>query len=514
MGPDGLSFYALPHDASGRPLGNLSARGFDVAVIRISPEALLAREGTGGETVLAPTTRLWRMREQPPSPTRRTLLPGRSIAVRLFLYVVIVGTALTVVVAAINVIQDYRARSEQLQTMLDGIGESYAPAIAQSLFEFNTDQLQLLLDGIVLLSDVAYARVIEPVPDGSRLVASSGTVPERTVIEREYPLQVRFQGELRELGAMQVQASDPQIRDLVRDRLGVLILSTGLQVFAVAIVLWAILEHAVVRHLRHIAGYVRSVDVPSETSPTLELHRSTRSDELREITVAINDAYAHLVRSHESLSEALQQKNTLLQELYHRTKNNMQTIAAILDMRAARAPEDAAITDLVRETRSRINAMSLVHEKLYQSRDLSRIPMDEYLSDLVASISHSYADYEDVTLDLQADDARITLDTAIPLGLAVTELVSNSMKHAFPDGRQGRIQIRFQVAPEGTLRLRYHDDGVGLPPGTDPSRAEGVGLRTVVSLVEGQLNGSIQFNSDTGFGCTIILTGERYTERV
>lgn len=428
------------------------------------------------------------------------------IAVRLFVYGVLLGLVLTAVFAGVNASRDYRMRYARLETVLSSIEETYLPPIAQSVFEFNTDQLGLLLDGIVLLPGVSYARIVEALPGGDEVTAARGEPLTGDHLERTYPLKVSFEGEERVLGRLEVHASDADIRALVRDRLGFLVLSSGLQISVVALLIWFVLERSVVRHLRHIASYVGANAETTGRMEPLELHRRERSDELRDITDAINGAYAR--RRH-----MLEEKDTLLQELYHRTKNNMQTIAALLDMRAAGSPENEEVRSLVLETRTRIQAMSMVHEKLYRSQDLSRVGVGDYLADLVRSLIASYG-ADRVRSRVHGDDTAILLDTAIPLGLLVAELVSNSLKHAFPEGQEGRVSIDFASGDDKMLRLRYADDGVGIPPGFDPRRDGGVGMQTLITLCERQLGGSVRFDGGRGFQCEITFTDDRYAERV
>lgn len=428
------------------------------------------------------------------------------LALRLFLYGVLLGILLTAVFTTLNAVRDYRTRYARLERALASIEETYLPAIAQSVFEFNDDQLGLLLDGIVLLRGVSHARIVEALPGGDDVTASRGEPLSGDYLERSYPLKVSFEGAERGLGRLEVHASDAEIRSAVQDRLGFLVLSSGLQIFVVSILIWLVLEQVVVRHLRHIASYVGSIGERMGRAEPLVLRRRGRSDELRDITDAINGAYARL-------SQTLEEKDTLLQELYHRTKNNMQTIGALLDMRAARSPDNEEIRSLVLDTRTRIQAMSMVHEKLYRSQDLSRVQVGEYLADLVRTLIASYG-ADQVRSRVEADDTAILLDTAIPLGLVVAELVSNSLKHAFPDERDGLIRIDFASAGDTMLHLRYTDDGPGLPQGFDPRRDGGVGMRTLITLSERQLGASVRFEEDHAFRCEITFADDRYVERV
>ena len=198
------------------------------------------------------------------------------------------------------------------------------------------------------------------------------------------------------------------------------------------------------------------------------------------------------------LKRSLADKEILLRELYHRTKNNMQVIRAMLALRAARA-ENPAVDAIVRDTDRRIQAMSMVHQMLYRSQDLSMIDLHQYIRDLVTLLLRSYRlSTERVVLELDVEDTKASIDLAIPCGLILNELMSNAMRHAFPGDRAGKIRIRLvRVAPEA-LEMTFSDDGVGAPPGFDPRAQDSLGFRTIIALTEEQLRGQALFDSDGG----------------
>lgn len=453
-------------------------------------------------------------------------LPGvrdrlRSLATRLLVYVLLVGVGLTAVLAAMNVARDYRAQRSELRTVLGSIERSYTPAIAKAVFEYDVDQLEILLEGIVLLRNLEYARVVEHLPSGESTLADRGTPPTENAIEHNYPLNVRFEGEDRAVGQLEVLASRAGLRSAVVERLGALVLASGLQIFAVALVIWLIMQRAVVKHLLHIASYVRAVQLPRIDGRPLSLDRRNPPDEISNIANAINETNERLTETHRRLSETLEEKNTLLQELYHRTKNNMQTIASMIDIKAAAIGEDARIRSFAVELRTRIQAMALVHDRLYLSQDLSHVDAGGYLDDLVRAVIESHGRTGMITATTEADDSRILIDSAIPLGLIVTELLSNTMQHGFPaaggrpEAGHGAITICFGEHEAGELSLSYADDGAGLPPGWDREINAGIGIRTVIAIATGQLGGTIEFESGMGFACTIrFREANRYSKRV
>jgi PAS domain S-box-containing protein len=184
----------------------------------------------------------------------------------------------------------------------------------------------------------------------------------------------------------------------------------------------------------------------------------------------------------EAVRGALDDKNILLKELYHRVKNNLQLIISMFSLQIRSLPEGQA-RQALHEAAGRVRTMALVHERLYQSRTLSSIALDDYVAELCAQLAGAAsAPQRGITVQVEAEPVEIGLDVAVPFGLLVSELVSNSLKHGFPDGRHGHILVRI-VRGEGDNRcLTVSDDGVGLPPGFDRTSVQTLGLKLVTAL--------------------------------
>jgi PAS domain S-box-containing protein len=209
-------------------------------------------------------------------------------------------------------------------------------------------------------------------------------------------------------------------------------------------------------------------------------------------------------RTEAELRKTLDEKETLLRELYHRTKNNMQVVSSLLDLEAASAG-DERLTRIVSDMKGRIMSMALVHRMLYESEDLSRIDLAAFIPSLADPILSGHrSDRERIELRYDLVPVTVTMDVAIPFGLALNELVTNSMKHAFPGGRRGRVDIRLQQ--EGSLvRIGVADDGVGLPAAFDIDECPSLGMQLVKSLCA-QLKGSLSIGPPPG--CSIGLSFE------
>jgi PAS domain S-box-containing protein len=208
-------------------------------------------------------------------------------------------------------------------------------------------------------------------------------------------------------------------------------------------------------------------------------------------------------KAEEGLRSSLGEKEALLRELYHRTKNNMQMICSLLHLESAQC-DDPKLTEEFQAIEDRIASMSLVHEMLYVSRDLSSIDLSEYARDLSRLLIRSYEATSRGNVEVEVDLERLSvpLDRAIPLGLILNELITNSLKHAFPGDRKGHIRIGLVSKGGSELRLSVADDGVGVSPGFDFQNAKSMGLKTVLALV-GQLGGEARFSADRGVECSI-----------
>ena len=193
----------------------------------------------------------------------------------------------------------------------------------------------------------------------------------------------------------------------------------------------------------------------------------------------------------ENLRLALREKELLLRELHHRVKNNLQVVSSLLNLQASRI-ESKEVKSLFNTARNRITAMSLLQEQLYRSQDFSGVKLKEYLQTLMSFLFRSYLKGEHgVVLQLDVSETMVTLEEAMPLGLILNEVVSNSLVHALKGRSEGKIAVRIEECGE-ELRMEVEDDGVGLDPSFDKNASEGLGLQLVSSLA-GQLLGSFEF---------------------
>jgi len=215
----------------------------------------------------------------------------------------------------------------------------------------------------------------------------------------------------------------------------------------------------------------------------------------------------------EAIRASLREKEVMLREIHHRVKNNMQVISSLFNLQAGHtlSPECRGILKM---GQTRIRAMSLVHEKLYHSRDLSKIDLAEYIQSLAVHLFHVYlVDPDQIRLETDCGEVDLDINSAIPCGLILNELISNALKHAFPDGRKGLIRIELKRGADDTIVLRVADDGIGFPKEMDFREAESFGLQ-IVNLLVHQLEAGIELDRTNGTAFIVTFRELKYAPRI
>lgn len=210
------------------------------------------------------------------------------------------------------------------------------------------------------------------------------------------------------------------------------------------------------------------------------------------------------------LKDSLKEKELLLREIHHRVKNSLQIISSLLSLQAAEM-DDEDIVERYRESENRIHTIALIHESLYQSTDISSVNFKNYVDILMEDMMHSYHAADRIKTTLKLGDYNLGLETAIPAGLIINELVSNALKHAFKDDEEGEIILSLDKIEDGYC-LTIKDNGVGLPDGVSVDNPDSLGLQLVNALVS-QLEGKIEVVRDGGTMFKIVIKELVYTER-
>ncbi|MEQ8996292.1 MAG: PAS domain S-box protein [Coleofasciculus sp. B1-GNL1-01] len=229
------------------------------------------------------------------------------------------------------------------------------------------------------------------------------------------------------------------------------------------------------------------------------------------VMVAVQQDITVQKQTQDQLKASLKEKEVLLKEIHHRVKNNLQIVSSLLQMQSRRTKdEDVAL--VLQDSQNRIASIALVHEKLYRSENLAQIDFAQYVPDLITHLFDSYnISSSRVRISYQVEDIPLAIDTAIPCGLILNELVSNTLKYAFPEDQKGEIKIKFKRnLDNNSLTLLVQDNGVGIPKSFDIETTTSLGLTLVLGLVD-QIDGTLDLNCDSGTEFTITFSNKLRT---
>jgi two-component sensor histidine kinase len=212
-------------------------------------------------------------------------------------------------------------------------------------------------------------------------------------------------------------------------------------------------------------------------------------------------------------ARAEEARDMYFKEVHHRVKNNLQVISSLLALQSAETSDPHTLA-ILRESRNRVKSIALIHEKLYRSAELTTVHFADYVRDLVADLVHTYGvTHHGLTVRTEVEDTALEIDTAVPCGLIINELVSNALKHAFPAGATGELVISLRRIGPRQHHLTVRDTGVGLPGDGDWRSSHSLGLRLVSDLTR-QLDGDIDIDSGPrGTTVAIVFRELHYTER-
>jgi PAS domain S-box-containing protein len=205
-------------------------------------------------------------------------------------------------------------------------------------------------------------------------------------------------------------------------------------------------------------------------------------------------------RMTDQIAESLREKEVMLREIHHRVKNNLQIVNSLMNLQIQKVGDPKTIMALT-DTQARVRAMSLVHERLYKTQELSRIDLADYISKLAEELLRSQKVTQKVELDLNLAGISLDINHAVPVGLILNEILTNSLKYAFPDGREGKISISAEQTGDSYV-IHIGDDGVGIPADFDWQKSNTLGMKLIHGLVS-QVDGTITLDRVGGTGYTI-----------
>jgi PAS domain S-box-containing protein len=213
------------------------------------------------------------------------------------------------------------------------------------------------------------------------------------------------------------------------------------------------------------------------------------------------------------LKRSLEEKKTLLKEIHHRVKNNLLVVSSILEMQEE-GTQNPKVLNILKESQDRVNSMALIHEKLYRSDTLADVDFTGYLDEIVDRLTIAYVTQPgQISVEKNLQAVKLNVETATPLGLVVNELVSNCFKHAFPNGRKGKVQIDCQQSEQGEISLCVSDDGKGLPADYSLAESESLGMQ-LVNLLAQQLDAQLSVEREPGTKICLSLHELNYQQRL
>ena len=207
------------------------------------------------------------------------------------------------------------------------------------------------------------------------------------------------------------------------------------------------------------------------------------------------------------VTKSLKEKEILLQEVHHRVKNNLQVMSSLIKLQS-RYIHDDKMLEMLKETGGRIQSMAIVHTKIYNSKDYEFIQFGEYAKSLIENFQNTYGyKLRNVRFNVEIGELKLNIDTAIPCGLIINELVSNSIKYAFPEDKEGKIDVSVSHVKDNIYKLIVKDNGVGSAEGVDLKKSDTLGIQ-LVTLLSRQLNGTLEVSSEHGKGTEFVITFE------
>ena len=275
---------------------------------------------------------------------------------------------------------------------------------------------------------------------------------------------------------------------------------------------------------RELKARLKEAKKRSDSSSTAEKEKESRlailnmmedavtaKEQIENSNIELKKEITERKKAELQIQKDLKEKTILLTEIHHRVKNSLQLVSSLLRLQSLKIT-DKDILDLFDQSRNRIFMMAAVYEKLYRTKSFSIIDYKEYLEDVLDNIYQSSGMSGRVSLKLDVQNLVLGLDDAIPASLIINELFSNSIKHAFPGKRKGRIEITFDKLDGETYQLIYRDNGVGLPAGIDFNSTEMLGLNLVKNLAR-QIEGTATLEQNHWKTFKIIFKGYEYAKK-
>ncbi|MCP4297391.1 MAG: hypothetical protein GY786_17460 [Proteobacteria bacterium] len=481
---------------------------------------------------------------------------NRYIAYKLMISILLCSSIITLIGTGLQLYLDYKKDVDQVKTRLEEIHDSYAQSLSNSLWLTEIDQTRIMMEGILKLPAIVHLVI----RNDNKRVVEVGYPQGKNIIQKDFALSFSYRKKSFKLGDLSVTASLEGIYNRLKDRILIILITQGVKTFLVSLFIFSIVQWLFTRHLTRIANYTSNFDLNNTEKP-LMISRKKQLDELNAVVHGINRMRTHLHESYQDLSlqleqkkkaenelnrykdelenqvhertielksrnqqlreeikqrieienrltRSLEEKEVLMQEIHHRVKNNMQIVSSLLELQLEYG-QKADVVEMTKNSQRRIYAMSTIHERLYQTTDMVSINFHEFIQDLAEELLLSYGmELQHINLEIEAEDVLLNVNQAIPCGLIINELISNAIKHAFPEITGAKITVGFKPDSNSGFQLIVKDNGIGMKEVVDMDKPNSMGLK-IVSILTRQLKGSINVDvhSGTEFVIQIPKTG-------
>ena len=236
----------------------------------------------------------------------------------------------------------------------------------------------------------------------------------------------------------------------------------------------------------------------------LEQQVIERTEEIEKASISLRKENSFRKKAEENIARSLKEKEVLLKEIHHRVKNNLQIVSSLFFFQSQKL-NDPKMIEMFREGQNRVKSMALIHEKLYQSSNLASIDFRDYVQNLLNTLIQSYGINHRTTKFINnIEQVKLSVDLAVPCGLIINELISNSFKHAFKNKEAGELKIDMRYDENNNINLIVSDNGEGMPEGFKYEESNSLGIKLIHNLTR-QMKGHVEFYNDNGTNVRIII---------
>ncbi len=433
--------------------------------------------------------------------TRRII---STITWQLISVLIIVAFIVIIIMAGVEVKLEYNQQLDELRRRIDNIPDVFLEIITYSLWVFDEEQLKNSIKSINQMDGIYYVKVKSS--EGNLFV--SGEDNKENYKSLVYDLKYNYNNKDISLGVLDIHYTLPQISEILQNKSSKIFFRVLVIVLFIFIALFILINYFIAKPISNLAIVIQQIsDYSAIEFPRKRIFK--KKDEIDSLFSAFNQTFEKIrIEIHErelneqKLITSVEEKNILISEVHHRVKNNLQIILSLLYLQKNEAD---SIDDALNGTINRIRAMAEVHEQLYNSDNFTRISMSSYLGSLIDNMSR-FSENISMIMVPGDNDIEVTLDTAIPLGLIINELILNSLKYAFPE-KSGEIKVEILKNLDNYSRIEVRDNGVGINSDGGDRKTSSLGFQIIESLV-GQINGKINVVSDNGLSAIVSIPVE------